>query len=275
MAVDITLHGCVQVPNTRYAECRRARVGLKASAPESLFCGRWIKRKKDGEYFTLFALDAVHDGKGRFIFNGGKLHDFTLACAAEDLASVTEQEWNALGAVGKCLLWPFPPPPPPSAPNCLPTRPRGFVPLAASTDAFDSCVRAVRADYCGDGVSHTKDTTLIDLYDNPGTSVHEALPAFLLEANWNPTGALCILHARYVSLPPTCQLRFQTPVSFFPVSDNPDGGVKIGLRGSDYMCAGNQVLPPGCDKEGHCIAVTQAQRLLRQGTLMDDSLLQP
>ena len=274
MAVDVTLKSCSQVPHTRYAECK-ASVALKTNAPESLFCGRWI-RKGTPELFNLFAIDAVHDGQGRFRFNPpGTKHDFTLACAAQNLADVTEQEWNALGAIGKCILWPFPLPPPPSAPKCVPTRPRGFIPGDKATDAFDSCIRAVRADYCGDGVSHTKDSTVIDLYDNPGTAPHTAWPAFLLEANWRADGAICVLHARYVSLPPTCQARFRTPVTFFPFSNNPDGGVPVGLRGSDYMCLGGAPLPPGCDKEGKCNAVNFARSLLTQGVLMDDSLLQP
>ena len=54
-----------------------------------------------------------------------------------------------------------------------------------------ACTRLLRADYCGTGVSYTVDGTLIDLYDRLGIQ-KDTDPAWPLEAEWNPNGALCV-----------------------------------------------------------------------------------
>lgn len=53
-----------------------------------------------------------------------------------------------------------------------------------------ACVRLLRADYCGSGMSHTVDGTLLNLYDNVG--VQSDTQAWKVEAEWTPTGARCI-----------------------------------------------------------------------------------
>jgi hypothetical protein len=50
-----------------------------------------------------------------------------------------------------------------------------------------TCTRVVRADYCGDGVSHTQDGQVINLYDNLG--VQTDTRPWLGEASWDPNGA--------------------------------------------------------------------------------------
>ena len=57
----------------------------------------------------------------------------------------------------------------------------------------------VRADYCGDGVAHTKDGTSIDLYDDlaiqkPGSLEDEE---YAFEAGWSPKGAVCVARTRW------------------------------------------------------------------------------
>jgi hypothetical protein len=76
----------------------------------------------------------------------------------------------------------------------------------------EACVRMVRADYCGDGVSHTEPTgiTYIDDWDNLG--VQTQTPAFTdggagfrFEAAWTPRGAYCVNLSRVgldTSVPP-------------------------------------------------------------------------
>jgi hypothetical protein len=68
-----------------------------------------------------------------------------------------------------------------------------------------TCTRLARADYCGNGTPHTRDGTLIDIWDNlpsPGPiQQHDAgLLAELLdfEAGWNTGGAVCLSHARWL-----------------------------------------------------------------------------
>jgi ADYC domain-containing protein len=65
-----------------------------------------------------------------------------------------------------------------------------------------TCTRLARADYCGDGVSHTLDGTLINVWDNlapPGPIEAQGTtpPGMSFEAAWDQNGALCFSHARW------------------------------------------------------------------------------
>jgi hypothetical protein len=71
------------------------------------------------------------------------------------------------------------------------------VPLAAYHQA---CTRMARADYCGDGESHTKDGTPVDIYDNLGLLVRGNDPLLHFEASWTPRGAYCISKQRWLEL---------------------------------------------------------------------------
>jgi hypothetical protein len=61
-------------------------------------------------------------------------------------------------------------------------------------DKFQTCIRAVRADYCGDGVSHTQSGTRIVLAEGV-ISQHEDM--MTPEAEWNADGAVCVHHRRW------------------------------------------------------------------------------
>jgi ADYC domain len=63
-------------------------------------------------------------------------------------------------------------------------------------DHYLACTRAVRADYCGDGVPHTKEGTLIDISDRIGIQREEAVPGMRFEAAWSADGALCVAKTR-------------------------------------------------------------------------------
>ncbi len=65
-------------------------------------------------------------------------------------------------------------------------------------DYYNSCVRMIRADYCGTGESFTKNGMLIDLWDDIGIreSATNDNPDFSFEAGWGPSGALCVAHTR-------------------------------------------------------------------------------
>jgi hypothetical protein len=60
-----------------------------------------------------------------------------------------------------------------------------------------ACVRMVRADYCGDGVGHTKNGTMINVYDKLKINVPDPPKKMTFEAAWEPNGASCINHLRY------------------------------------------------------------------------------
>jgi len=63
-------------------------------------------------------------------------------------------------------------------------------------DAYNACVRMVRADYCGDGTPTTRDGTVIDIYDPAGVQTSDPDPSLTFEAGWTPEGAVCVAHPR-------------------------------------------------------------------------------
>ena len=67
---------------------------------------------------------------------------------------------------------------------------------ASLASYYQACVRLVRADYCGDGVGHTRNGTLIDLFDTIGIQSDEVAPGMTFEAAWGADGAVCVRHTR-------------------------------------------------------------------------------
>ena len=63
-------------------------------------------------------------------------------------------------------------------------------------DHFRACVLMVRADYCGDGRPHTRNGTLINIYDGIGIQKPDPLPELVFEAAWGPDGAVCVHRTR-------------------------------------------------------------------------------
>jgi hypothetical protein len=78
----------------------------------------------------------------------------------------------AAAAVGKSAVW-------------------GYSPWATTKDAHQTASRAVRADYCGDGISYTQTGTPLQLTDVFGINSFSN-PAADTEAMWGPAGATCI-----------------------------------------------------------------------------------
>ena len=89
------------------------------------------------------------------------------------------------GAIGKCVLW-------------------GYDPAKVGAAMHQACTRMVRADYCGDGVSSTRDGTLIDVSDVRGVQSAANLPGFAFDAGWNENGATCVSRPRFASTVPSC-----------------------------------------------------------------------
>jgi hypothetical protein len=82
---------------------------------------------------------------------------------------------------------------------------------------FQACVRALRADYLGDGVSHTTNGRIIDIFDQYYQSstckrinTYDGTPDYWLdEAEWNASGATCVSATRQpvdVSSLPACPI---------------------------------------------------------------------
>lgn len=110
------------------------------------------------------------------------------------------------GAITKCIRW-------------------GYKPWATHAgrslaDVHQACTRMARADYCGDGRSHTREETAIDMYDALGmlARAKEATgdwdPARAsFEAAWMPDGASCLARTRHgqpvAAILKECPGRFQ------------------------------------------------------------------
>ncbi|HEX2688332.1 MAG TPA: ADYC domain-containing protein [Kofleriaceae bacterium] len=89
-----------------------------------------------------------------------------------------------------------------------------------------TCTRLARADYCGDGVSHTYDGTLINVWDDlpaPGPiQTHGGLLpplGMLFEAGWDTGGAVCLSHARWLQIGPL--IAASCPDRLMPVGIGP------------------------------------------------------
>jgi hypothetical protein len=92
------------------------------------------------------------------------------------------------GVVAKCYRWGY----------------RPWITGAGDLAAMHwTCTRVARADYCGNGTPHTRDGTLINVWDNlpaPGPIQTRATApvTMLFEAGWNTSGAVCLSHARWL-----------------------------------------------------------------------------
>ena len=106
-----------------------------------------------------------------------------------------------------------------------------------------ACVRAARADYCGDGTSYTRDGTIVDLFDRHGFNRATGDPSFVDESAFDRHGARWIARLRWplaalgrdaVNLPDTCQrLRaLQTPPA---ITGTPDTARAAGNRDDDVL----------------------------------------
>lgn len=161
--------------------------------------GRWsplCKLGADGRALG-FPLPAVAAGDEAAAVGPG----FSLACTA--------------GARGKCVML-------------------GYRPWAVTAGGqslrpyFDSCVHMMRADYCGDGVPHTRPGIRVDPWDRAG--VQSAIGDMPFEAAWGPHGAICLARVRVPALsslqqilagcprldripPASCEARSQAPDS--------------------------------------------------------------
>ena len=80
------------------------------------------------------------------------------------------------------------------------------------SDHQHACVRMLRADYCGDGVSHTVNGTQINLYDNAG--VQADTESWLIDGEWGPDGALCFNNYRGSAMP-SCSAKHSTSCGSF------------------------------------------------------------
>jgi len=94
-------------------------------------------------------------------------------------------------AIGKCVRWGYQPWATASECRHNSCKTRNL------RDWQQACVRLVRADYCGDGIPHTRSGTRINVYDQLGIQ-QSANPGWEIEAEWREDGGSCIGHTRWV-----------------------------------------------------------------------------
>ena len=66
-------------------------------------------------------------------------------------------------------------------------------------DFHQACTRMLRADYCGDGTSTTRNGTIIDTWDHEGIQA-DTETAWPFEAEWSQAGATCLVTPRHATL---------------------------------------------------------------------------
>ncbi len=114
-------------------------------------------------------VSGVWDGTGA---HAGSQDFFTLACTS--------------GVIAKCVRWGY-----------KPWKTVMGQPLA---EVHQTCTRMARADYCGDGVTHTHDGTPIDEYDVLGLQREVPSDGMLFEGHWNADGAYCLSKERWFNV---------------------------------------------------------------------------
>jgi hypothetical protein len=124
-------------------------------------CGPDVHGRQRG-----FALPGYFDATGRYMDDSGA---FSITCTS--------------GASGKCVLF-------------------GYLPWGKAKDGtplkpyYQACGRMVRADYCGDGKPHTRNGTLIEIWDHHGIQADTHEPGLTFEASWAPDGAVWLRRTR-------------------------------------------------------------------------------
>jgi hypothetical protein len=78
---------------------------------------------------------------------------------------------------------------------------------------FKACTRMLRADYCGNGESHTRTGTFVTIYDNKRIAEDRHLDPLAFEAAWNADGAVCMARPRWPDDRPACSRPIQVCAS--------------------------------------------------------------
>lgn len=86
------------------------------------------------------------------------------------------------GALAKCVRWGY--------------KPWKTVGGESLRDYHQACTRMVRADYCGDGISHTQNGIPIDVYDRLGIRKQSQESGMTFEAAWGTDGAIQVNRTR-------------------------------------------------------------------------------
>ncbi len=112
------------------------------------------------------------------------------------------------GALGKCVRWGY--------------KPWKSIKGKSLRDSHQACTRMVRADYCGNGIGHTKDGTLIDVYDRLGIQQRTKNSGMSFEAAWGVDGAVYLNRTRFPKA--IAQLQQECPEKLMEMLSPPKAG---------------------------------------------------
>ena len=207
-----------------YVEIKKTNVANASKVLASHLIGSqlFIDTKKDGTFSglglvdTVFQLDLKGDGRGNHK-KDLKITGFGLLAPGSDVAvynlEVKDGGWQPLcedgseailladvwnpetgdrldpvsdtltfacrgAALAKCVEFGY--------------RPWASASGVSLRDHHQACTRMVRADYCGDGVTHTTNGTPIHVLDELGVQTVEIGLNYVVEAEWGPDGATCL-----------------------------------------------------------------------------------
>ncbi len=170
----------LRVDSATHGEGANADVWRYLVSYRSPVDGQWrpICRDTSGQPAAAIAVDGYWDYRQGMPGVGGRKYEdprvFTFACEG--------------AAIAKCIHFGY-----------KPWASAGGVSLAAHHQA---CTRLIRADYCGDGTSHTVNGQWVNVYDAVG--VQQDTETWSMEAEWGTEGALCVTDNNRAHAPVTC-----------------------------------------------------------------------
>jgi hypothetical protein len=166
----------------------------------------------DGSLVTLRLKGAADAGAGgwRYDFVYRSANNAWAAVCAQGPAVIVGGRWNYQeGVPGGGAFTPDPSVftigcPHSAVEKCVVLGYRPWIQFGTvpGVELHTSCVRAIRADYCGDGRPQTTNGRLINIYDNAG--VQADTEAWRMEAEWIPAGARCVSPVARGALGITC-----------------------------------------------------------------------
>lgn len=155
----------------------------------------------NGDAVKALALSGRWDYREGVAGGGSHIEDaalFTFACDGYVIAKCVDMGYVPWRPVLAC------------------TRPGGCNRMTL-VQAHQACTRMLRADYCGDGASHTQDGVAINVHDAFGIRTDDLDWAW--EAEWDESGARCAVAGRLPSQPvPPCA----APLSAVPECGAPE-----------------------------------------------------
>jgi len=158
-----------------------------------------LAKDSSGAWQNLCETDA--DGVAEATFLAGTWDATGARNDATDLVTIG----CTIGVLNKCVRWGY--------------KPWKTVNGKALADYHQSCTRMARADYCGNGKTHTRDGTLIDIWDNVPIQQRDPALGMLFEASWMPSGAYCLSRERYTLDPLPIALECPWKLAIPSISD--------------------------------------------------------